>query len=155
MVPGQVVEFEDEQMIAPEVGGEAANRTLDEGQIRFPVRAERRRHAYQDGIGLVGTRELSRCFKPARRHLIADELMRQMPNRAAAIIQGGDARMIDVEAENTEARLRRRAHKWQPDVAEPGNPNHPLPGSDARDQRRGARAIAIFGAAILDARSPS
>ena len=66
MVPGQVVDFEDEQMIPPEMRGEAADRTFDEGQIRFPVRAERRRHADQDGIGLAGAGELSCCFELAR-----------------------------------------------------------------------------------------
>ena len=58
--------FEDQEMIPPEMRGEAANRTLDEGKVRLPVWAERRWHADQDRIGLDSAPEVCCGLKLAR-----------------------------------------------------------------------------------------
>ena len=57
-----------------------------------------------------------------------------MPDRAAAIVQDGDAVLVDVEAEHTKAGVGGGPHQRQPDVAESDDANHPLSGADPADQ---------------------
>ena len=75
--------------------------------------------------------------------------MSQMPDRATAIVQDGDPVLVDVEAEDTKARMGGGPHQRQPDIAKSDDANHPLSGSDPADQCICPNVIGIYRPLIL------
>src|SRR6185503_2443864 len=123
--------LERDQLSGAQVRHDRFDRADDEAEIGLARRAERRRHADDERVGLGQARYVVRRLEPAAARR-GDRVVRNMQEIALAGVQRHRLGLVDVEADDGEARLREAQRERQPDVAQTDHP-----------YARGARAATL------------
>ncbi len=135
VVPGKVVELEDDKLTAPESPCDSFRRLNDERKVGLVMAAEWRRHANHDDIALFEARKIGGRLKQSFGANNHNRGVQNVFERTSAVVEPIDLRDVSVETDNMKITLGGRKHEWQADVTHTDDADQCLPAFDPLEQR--------------------
>ncbi len=135
VVPGHVVDFENDELVLAQHFGDGTRAVLYIGQVGLALAAERRWNRDKNGIGLAKLIQFAGCAKALGLQCLNDRLVRYMSDSAFASVQQLNTLAIDIEANNPEPRFQRHQSKGKADITKPHDANRKIAALDFVQQR--------------------